>query len=72
MRHEYRAIFEYPNPRGGLDTAYGPARETLEEAEQERPWRPEESRGRHVGVQIREVTPWHGFIIIGKHKKETP
>lgn len=53
---EFRAIFEHPEP--WPLTEYGPVRDTLEEAQKERPHRSEESRARHVGVQTRYTTDW--------------
>ena len=48
-------MFTYP---GDSVPGYGPARDTREEAEQDRPWRSEESFGRRVGLQTRQVTEW--------------
>lgn len=54
MKTKYRAVFEYPDGRLG----FGPARATFEEAAQDRPWRPEESRGVLAGVQTCDVGRW--------------
>lgn len=58
---EWRAIFAYPTPwdkRMPVTLGYGSPRRTREKAEADRPLRPEETHGRHIGVQRREVTPW--------------
>lgn len=61
MMVEWRAVFEYPEPwraGGATSVGYGPARATREEAEQDRPLRPEETWGRRIGVQSRRVEEW--------------
>lgn len=58
---EWRAIFEYPTPwdkNSPVTIGYGYPRDRREVAENEPPIRPEETHGRNVGVQRREVTPW--------------
>jgi hypothetical protein len=72
--YEYRAIFEYPTPWAEESTrvGHGPARETREEAEADRPWRPEESHGRHIGVQSRRVHEWRDLDLMGECKHGIP
>jgi hypothetical protein len=57
---EWRAVFEYPGSlatSGFVTNGYGPWRDTEVEARGDRPWRPEESHGRIVRLQRRQVSP---------------
>lgn len=56
---EWRAVFGYPGSLPNLQSRieYGPWRSDRGEAERDRPWRPDESHGRVIGLQSREVGP---------------
>lgn len=61
MAAEYRAVHHYPEPMYGpkaFRVGYGPPRETREMAERDGPWRPEETHGYRVGIQVRQVSEW--------------
>lgn len=61
MSEEWRAVFSYPTPwdkESPVRIGYGEPRKSRAKAEEDRPIRPEETWGRRIGVQRREVTPW--------------